>query len=124
MKWLEVDFQGRKTRVPALKFQGRLWFHWLGVNHVVDAGGTGRRAASEKAATHPGIISAPMPGKITRVVAAMGATVAKGQTLVVMEAMKMEYSLSADLDGKVQELNAQVGAQVGLGEVLVRLVAT
>jgi biotin carboxyl carrier protein len=69
------------------------------------------------------VISAPMPGKVTRVSVQVGDPVKKGQTLVVMEAMKMEYALAADHDGSVQEINAQVGDQVALGAVMVRVVA-
>ena len=69
----------------------------------------------------PGVIKAPMPGKITRVIVRLGEAVTKGQSLVVMEAMKMEYTLAADRAGVVETLTAKVGAQVPLGEVLVRV---
>ena len=62
-----------------------------------------------------------MPGKVTQVMVQVGATVRKGQTLLVMEAMKMEYTLAADQDGPVTEVAVQAGAQVGLGDVLVQL---
>lgn len=121
MKWLEIEWQGKKLRVPALKHQGRLWFHWQGSTHVVDLSG-GSRRAGEKAKANPGVITAPMPGKVTRVSVKKNEPVNKGQALVVMEAMKMEYTLEADRDGKVAEVNVQPGMQVGLGEVLVRVV--
>jgi acetyl/propionyl-CoA carboxylase alpha subunit len=119
MKWIDVEFQGRKYRVPALKSRGRLWFHWQGETHVVDLSEGTRRAGGEKAGT--GVIAAPMPGKITRVSVKKGDAVNKGQALIVMEAMKMEYTLESDRDGKVSEISVQAGAQVGLGEVLVRV---
>jgi biotin carboxyl carrier protein len=120
VNWLEVEFQGKKLRVPALKYQGRLWFHWQGETHVVELGG-GRAKAGEKASVRPGVISAPMPGKVTRVSVKKGDVTARGQALVVMEAMKMEYTLEADRDGKVEEVSVQPGEQVSLGQVLVRL---
>jgi len=67
------------------------------------------------------VIAAPMPGKITRVAVNMGEAVTKGQALVVMEAMKMEYTLEADRDGKIEEVGVKVGQQVALGEVLLRV---
>lgn len=121
MNWVEVEFQGKKHRIAAVKHQGRLWFHWKGETHVVDLGGTSRRAGGEKGKTHPGVITAPMPGKITAVKVRKDESVTKGQALVVMEAMKMEYTLEADRDGKITEVNAQAGAQAALGEVLVRV---
>ena len=119
MRWVEVEFQGRKYRIPALKSQGRLWFHWQGETHVFDLTAGARRGGSEKAST--GVISAPMPGKITRVSVKKGDPVTRGQPLIVMEAMKMEYTLEADRDGKVNDVSVTVGTQVGLGEVLVRV---
>ena len=121
MNWLTLDFNGERLRVPALKHQGRLWFHYRGETHVVELGSGQRRAGGEKAKTHPGVIAAPMPGKVTRVAVAQGDAVVKGQTLVVMEAMKMEYTLEADRDGRVSEVNVEAGRQVNLGEVLVRV---
>lgn len=124
MKWFEFEFAGRKIRVPALKSQGRLWFHWQGLTHVVEDSTSGRRAGGERGKTHPGVICAPMPGKVTRVSVKKDDTVNKGQPLVVMEAMKMEYTLEADRSGRVGEVNVNAGMQVGLGEVLVRVVDT
>ena len=121
MNWVEVEYHGKIYRIPALKSQGRLWFHWEGETHVIDLAGGSRRGGGEKGKTHPGVILAPMPGKITRVNVKPGETVTKGKALVVMEAMKMEYTLEADRDGKVTEVGVGPGQQVGLGQVLVRV---
>lgn len=121
MNWVEVEYLGKAHRVPALKHQGRLWFHWQGQTHVVDLNSGSRRAGGERGKTHLGVIMAPMPGKITRVNVKKGDEVTKGKALVVMEAMKMEYTLEADRDGKVVDVGVGTGQQVGLGQVLVRL---
>lgn len=120
MNYVKVEWQGKTVRVPALKYQGRLWFHWQGETHVVETAAS-RRAGAQAAKTQPGVISAPMPGKITQVRVAEGDVVTKGQALVVMEAMKMEYTLEADRDGKITELKATAGVQVALGDVLARV---
>lgn len=121
MIWIDVELNGKRERVAALKHQGKLWFHLQGETHVIDTTGAARRAGGEKGKSHPGVITAPMPGKVTRVSVKKDDEVKRGQALVVMEAMKMEYTLEADRDGKVMEVNAQAGQQVGLGEVLVRV---
>jgi acetyl/propionyl-CoA carboxylase alpha subunit len=121
VKWIEVEFQGRKFRVPALKAQGRLWLHWKGETYALDMQSAARRSGGDKLAGQPGVIKAPMPGKVTRVAVKKGDAVTKGQALIVMEAMKMEYTLEADRDGGVEDVNVQTGQQVTLGEVLVRL---
>lgn len=68
-------------------------------------------------------IRAPMPGKILDVKVAVGDSVKKGQALVVLEAMKMEHSLSAPRDGEIAEIAAAKGQQTVEGAMLVRLVA-
>jgi biotin carboxyl carrier protein len=61
---------------------------------------------------------APMPGKIVRVLVSVGQEVTTGQTLVIMEAMKMEHSLGAPHDGIVSELRVAEGQQVVEGHVV------
>ena len=70
-----------------------------------------------------GAVISPMPGKVVSVSVKAGDTVTKGQTLLVLEAMKMEHALAAPFDGVVAELNANAGGQVSEGVVLVRLEA-
>jgi biotin carboxyl carrier protein len=67
----------------------------------------------------PQRIVAPMPGKIVRVAVAPGDAVRARQTVVVIEAMKMENELRAGRDGIVGELHAREGAPVEAGQLLV-----
>ncbi|WP_310388795.1 biotin/lipoyl-containing protein, partial [Roseateles sp.] len=69
-----------------------------------------------------GRLTAPMPGKLVGFLAKVGDTVSKGQPLAVMEAMKMEHTISAPRDGVVAELLFAVGDQVSDGAELLRLV--
>ncbi|WP_226019257.1 acetyl/propionyl/methylcrotonyl-CoA carboxylase subunit alpha [Novosphingobium sp. FKTRR1] len=72
---------------------------------------------------HDGDIVSPMPGRVIAVEVAAGQAVTKGQTLLVLEAMKMEHALVAPFDGTVTELNVQTGAQVQVDALLVRVEA-
>ncbi len=72
-------------------------------------------------ATGNGAILAPMPGRIVSVLIAQGDAVAKGQRLLVLEAMKMEQALLAPFDGVVAALKATEGAQVSEGTLLVTI---
>jgi 3-methylcrotonyl-CoA carboxylase alpha subunit len=72
---------------------------------------------------HDGDVLAPMPGKVIAVMIAVGDTVAKGQKLLTLEAMKMEHTLLAPFDGTVSELNAAPGAQVQVEALLARIEA-
>ncbi len=63
-------------------------------------------------------IAAPMPGKVVRVLAAVGDEVAAGQGLLVVEAMKMQNELKAPRAGRVLAMSAAEGATVAAGETL------
>ncbi len=79
--------------------------------HAGDAQGEGGR------------LTAPMPGKVVSFAVQAGDTVAKGQPLAVMEAMKMEHTIAAPADGVVQELLYAPGDQVAEGAELLKLCA-
>ena len=66
-------------------------------------------------------IPAPMPGKILAVKVKVGDSVKKGQTVVVLEAMKMENEIVAPEDGTVASINVNEGATVEAGSLLASL---
>jgi biotin carboxyl carrier protein len=63
-------------------------------------------------------ISAPMPGKVVRVLAPAGTEVEAGQAVLVIEAMKMQNELKAPKKGKVTKLNVGEGTAVEAGQIL------
>ena len=67
-------------------------------------------------------ITAPMPGTILKVNVTNGASVKKGDVIMVLEAMKMENEIMAPADGTVSSVNVQSGASVESGAVLCTLV--
>jgi len=85
---------------------------------------TWRAAGGTAGAAGDGAILAPMPGRVIAVDVIAGDTVAKGQKLLTLEAMKMEHGLTAPFDGLVAELNAAVGSQVQVDALLVRIEKT
>ncbi|MBW8485597.1 acetyl/propionyl/methylcrotonyl-CoA carboxylase subunit alpha [Actinomadura parmotrematis] len=91
---------------------GRDGATWALTDHV--------RATAEAgaAATGDGVLRSPMPGTVLAVKAAEGDAVAAGQPLVVVEAMKMEHTVTAPVAGVVTRLPARAGAQVALDAVL------
>jgi biotin carboxyl carrier protein len=77
-------------------------------------------AATQTATTQGnGRVTAPMPGRVVRVLVAVGDKVTARQPVVVMEAMKMENELRADRDGSVTQVLVQEGMAVDTGAVLV-----
>jgi geranyl-CoA carboxylase alpha subunit len=79
--------------------------------------------ASTSAGVGSGQIKASMDGAIIDVLAQVGDVVTRGQTLLVLEAMKMEHQLKADVDGVVESINAAVGDQVKERQVLLTVSA-
>ncbi|MFK0280335.1 acetyl/propionyl/methylcrotonyl-CoA carboxylase subunit alpha [Streptomyces sp. NPDC090499] len=77
-------------------------------------------AASLNRTAHPGAdsLTAPMPGTVTVVKVAVGDEVTAGQSLLVVEAMKMEHVISAPHAGTVAELDVKPGATVAMDQVL------
>jgi 3-methylcrotonyl-CoA carboxylase alpha subunit len=80
-------------------------------------------AHAGEGAVESGRLTAPMPGRVIAFLAKVGQAVKQGQALAVMEAMKMEHTISAPRDGTVEELLYAVGDQVSEGGELLRLAA-
>jgi len=78
--------------------------------------GAGKKMKKAGAATG-GLVS-PMPGKIFKVVKEEGSSVKKGETILILEAMKMEHSIRSDKDGTVKKIFYKVGALVQGGVTL------
>jgi len=82
------------------------------------AGATARTTASA------GLVRAPMAGRIAAVQVRVGQAVAKGDSLVVLEAMKMEHPAFAPVDATVKRVCVDAGAQVAAGTLLIELERT
>jgi len=82
---------------------------------------TAAPAAAPKAAPAVGgkQIVCPLPGTVLDIKCAVGDKVTKGQTLMVLEAMKMENNIDSDVDGTVKAINVQKGSTASEGQVLI-----
>jgi biotin carboxyl carrier protein len=78
-------------------------------------------AGARRAATGPLRVTAPMPGRLVKILVEPGQEVRAGQGLVVMEAMKMENELRAPRAGRVREVHARERQAVETGALLVVL---
>ena len=77
--------------------------------------------AAELAGAGSGSVTAPMHGNLMSLKVSVGDTVAEGDTLAVMEAMKMEHKLVAEVAGEVLAIHASAGDQVSAGAVLLEI---
>ena len=90
-------------------YKGDLLFNVLPKFEVKDSG------------TIEGGLNAPMPGKVVEVQIKKGSSVKKGDTLIILEAMKMEHKVSAPSSGKIKNILVSKGEQVENGQTLVVL---
>ena len=117
--WL--DIAGKKVKVNAQWLQQQLWVHFNGKTFVVENSSGRKKSGRKGAASSSDTVKAPMPGKITKIFVKEAQATMKGDPLIVMEAMKMEYTLKAEIDGLIQKVDVQVGDQVPLGKTLIMI---
>lgn len=100
--------------------RGQLWVHFDGQTFIFE-NPQSSRTRSKKKSLVTGDVASPMPGKITKILKNKGDKVGAGEAIIVMEAMKMEYTLKASIDGVIEELLCQINDQVTLGKVLAKI---
>jgi 3-methylcrotonyl-CoA carboxylase alpha subunit len=123
---LNVTWQGQRVTSEVVMQDGKLG-HPAELAHVfTQAGATRIRviqplAHAEGAQDEKGGLTAPMPGKVVSFAVKVGDKVKAGQTLAVMEAMKMEHTIAAPKEGEVKELLYAPGDQIAEGAELLKL---
>jgi acetyl-CoA/propionyl-CoA carboxylase, biotin carboxylase, biotin carboxyl carrier protein len=111
---LTVTLDGVTSRYAVVHAGGQVWLAADG--RVTALREHERLHAAAEGAAADGAVTAPMPGTVTVVRAAVGDRVEAGAPLLVVEAMKMEHVLTAPLAGTVTELGVTAGQQVRLDE--------
>jgi 3-methylcrotonyl-CoA carboxylase alpha subunit len=115
---LLVRLDGRAFKARTVR-AGRDW-------HVFCEGAYRRLALKEALAgvdldAGGGSLAAPMPGRVIKLMVGAGTKVTKGQPLLILEAMKMEHTITAPADGVVKEIHYAAGEQVLEAAVLITL---
>jgi acetyl-CoA/propionyl-CoA carboxylase biotin carboxyl carrier protein len=115
------------VEVNGKRFSVSMWVPASAAAPVAVAGGAGAAAAarprrksggSGQAAAGSGSVTVPMQGTIVKVTVEVGDEVATGQTVCLLEAMKMENAITADKDGTVKEIKVEAGQAVSAGDVV------
>jgi acetyl-CoA/propionyl-CoA carboxylase biotin carboxyl carrier protein len=114
------------VEVNGKRFGVTVWVPESQVGATVAAGGAAkvaprprRSGGSSAAAAGSGSVTVPMQGTIVKVLVSAGDAVDEGQTVCVLEAMKMENNIAADKSGTVKEVKVEAGQSVGSGDVVV-----
>jgi acetyl/propionyl-CoA carboxylase alpha subunit len=116
--FLLQDGNGRTETFHCVRDGETIHLFWRGVVYRLTEEKEGGRQAARQAS---GALEAPMPGKVIAVRVTPGQEVARGDELVVVEAMKMENALRAPRAGRVKAVAARVGEMVAPGVALVEL---
>jgi acetyl-CoA/propionyl-CoA carboxylase biotin carboxyl carrier protein len=109
------------AEVDGRRFSVKLWVPDLGTVALPRPGGAARpkRAASSAAAgTGSGDVAVPMQGTIVKVLVEVGEQVEIGQTICLLEAMKMENAVAAEKAGVIKEVRVAAGDSVGAGDIV------
>ncbi|GAA2819095.1 acetyl-CoA carboxylase biotin carboxylase subunit [Saccharopolyspora taberi] len=114
---LTVTYQGATRRYRVARADGVTWLAagghaWALHEHRLLADRDGAAGGSD------GAVTSPMPGTVLVAEVSPGQQVRSGQTLFVVEAMKMEHTITAPVDGVVTEVNVRKGQSVGLDQPL------
>lgn len=121
MKEQRIEIDGRSLKVRSMKIGSDVWVHVGGRTYVVSAEVKKKSVAGAQGVIDDGEVLSPMPGKILKLNVRVGEAVTVNQVLVVMEAMKMEYSLTAKISGKMKSIKVKEGEQVELNQLLVEV---
>ena len=118
---LLVEFDGLQRRYAWAEDGGRCWLGWQGETWSFEEAPPALARSDTAVAAGAGPIRSPMPGRVRAVAVAVGDEVVAGQTVVTVEAMKMEYAVAAAAPGQVVQVFAREGQQVALDAVLIEL---
>ena len=121
MKNVILNIDGQRIQVWAQVLGNELWLHFNGKTFIQDLSEGSKRRSKSGGSGGAKDIVAPMPGKILSVKVSKGDSLKKGDLILVMEAMKMEYSLKAPSDCTVKEVLCKDNDQVNLKQKLVDL---
>jgi 3-methylcrotonyl-CoA carboxylase alpha subunit len=113
---VSLMMEGQCISGRVIPVDDRFHVFWQGRHRVISWSDPIAHAGESEA--EGGRLTAPMPGKIVQLMVAEGASVEKGTPLLIMEAMKMEHTISAPANGTVEALNYAVGDQVAEGAQL------
>ena len=107
------------VEVNGKRFDVKMWVPEFVAGAPRKAKKTLRGGGSTGSAMGSGDVVAPMQGTIVKVIATVGQTVAVGDAVVVLEAMKMENQITTEKAGTVTKINVTAGVTVGAGDILV-----
>ncbi|MBX2994184.1 MAG: acetyl-CoA carboxylase biotin carboxyl carrier protein subunit [Bdellovibrionaceae bacterium] len=116
----EFEIDGKRVNAEAEWIGGTLWIHMNGRSFTYENENDAKKKKRGASGTAGDLVSM-MPGKITKILRNVGESVERGAAILVMEAMKMEYTMKSEGPGMITAVNCKAGDQVTAGKVLVQI---
>lgn len=116
---LDLLIDGQRVTAYVSSENSKRWVTINGQTVVLTKSSGTKRSGHRQ--DHAGGLSAPMPGQVRSVAVSAGEAVKKGQTLLTLEAMKMEIRIQAPGDGKVKALHVKQGQTVEREQILIEV---
>ena len=116
-----VEYQGTREIVYVAGPPGDRWASWNGYVFRSDEAHAATRSERHEIRSGVQSLSAPIPAKVIKVLASPGSSIKKGDTLVVVEAMKMEWPIRAPSNGTIKAVHCREGQFVQPDHVLIDL---
>ena len=121
MKFIEKFWKDKNYRLFAQKAGDSLWFHYQGRTWIWKKDKTKAQRAKKEDNQKQDLIKANLPGRIQKIFVKKSEPVKKGQNLLTLSAMKIEYSFKAEGEGKVEDIFCKQGDTVNRDQDLIKI---
>jgi biotin carboxyl carrier protein len=116
-----VLMAGRSFEVGVIQRDDSWEIELLGNSHTVVVEDPKRKALKQSSGSEQGLLITAMPGRVVRTLVSVGQSVAKGDAMIVIEAMKMENEMKSSISGVVAEILVEEGQPLAAGASLIRV---
>ena len=121
MKFLEKKWKGRTYRLYAQRDKNSLWIHFQGQTWIWRKSKKLSQIRQKQDLKSQALITATLPGRIHKIFVKKDDEVKKGQSLLILSAMKIEYNFKAEGEGQVEGVFCEPGQTVSLGQKLIKI---
>ncbi len=119
MKFLEKKWKGKHYKLYAIKDKNSVWLHFQGRTWVWKNKKYSQKSLKE--GKKEKLIISDLPGKIQKILVKKGDKVKKGQSLLTLLSMKIEYNFKAEGSGKIEEIFCKEGQTVNENKKLIKI---
>ena len=121
MKFLDIEWKGKNYKLYIKKDKDNLWIHYQGQTYVFKEELKDLKKTKTPPLKSQELITALLPGRIQKIFVKAQDQVKKGQNLLILSAMKIEYSFKAEQQGHIEQIFCKEGQTVTSGKKLIKI---